>query len=611
MNGLERLIEIRKLSSQQGGNWIITDVFRLLRKDDLWISAYDKVSRSKGALTLGVDENSADGFSMKILKAIKEEVTSENYSFNPVREVHIPKANGKKRNLGVPSFYDKIVQEVIRMILEAIYEPIFIDESFGFRTNKGPHNALKHIENSFRWCTYVIEGDIKDAYPSINHEILIKLIERKIKDSRFINLIRRLLKAGILKDSGVVYSPIGTPQGSVVSPMLANIYFHELDKFVKEKSIVIMRCADNRRNPEYKNISAKISRRVNKLRSLTCKKSSDYKDVRNEVILLSKQRRNIPSQMTKGIKVHYVRYADDWVIGVEGSYELTRNLLDEVRVFLHKELNLALSTNKTKITCFHRGVIKFLGYDIFIPRCRPLSKVNGVTRRGNCEIRFEPQMDKILSALASRGYLKKLVNEYRPISKAGYTILEDHIIVLHFGSVWLGLYNYFSGVTNRSRLLYLQYLLQTSCAMTLGHRHRISSSRIFKKYGNELRVRAENTDSSLGMLEKNKSKIISFPVLDIGKLETRKWRIATNFKDPFTLKANTRSKSNLYKGCLICRSTQDIEMHHVKHVRKRGITYNGFLSQMGLINRKQIPVCRECHNKIHKGLYDDIALKNL
>lgn len=605
--GLKRLIEIGKLSKKKGPLWKHKDLFRILNKIDIWISAYDKVRSSTGALTPGVNQETAEGFSIKKLEIIKNLVLQEKYEFSSVKEIHIPKSNGKKRPLGIPVFSDKVVQEVIRLILDAIYEPNFHENSFGFRTNRGPHDALSYIEENFRWCSYVIEGDIKEAYPSISHSILIRILQESISDERFINLIRKLLKTGVLRNKQIIKSYFGTPQGSVVSPILANVYFNKLDNEVNKISEEVFLPKSNRRNSIYKNLSYKISRKFDELHTLQDKHSLTYRTLIKDIKKLQEERRSVPSLINKGVRVRYVRFADDWVIGIEGPKKIASEVLDRVQSFLKTELALTLSPNKTKITCLHRGTVSFLGYNIFLPRNRPITKVKGITRRGNSMLRFEPQMDKILPRLCNRGFITHLKQGYRPVSKKDITHLEDHVIVGYFSSVWLGIYNYYSGSTNRSRLLYLQLLLLRSCAMTLGHRHRISSKKAFTKHGNNLLVTVTRMENDIPITSVN----VSFPLLRIGKIESKKWNTNTSFRDPLSIKINKVSRSNLLKNCALCASKLDIEMHHVKHVRKRGSKYIGFHKQMSLINRKQIPVCRECHNLIHEGYYDGISLKKV
>ena len=231
MRELTRLRAINRLS-QKDKKWIHRDIFRILNKDEIWIAAYENLKGNKGALTPGTSSETMDGMSLDRLKRLKENVTKQKHTFKPVKLIFIP-SGVKLRPLGLPTANDKIVQEVMRMILEAIYEPVFSNTSFGFRAGMGCHDALNHVENKFRWVDYIIEGDIQQAYPTINHEILVKILKKRIDDPRFINLIWKSLKCGVSDKESLSFSKLGVPQGSIVSPILANIYYHELDEFVE------------------------------------------------------------------------------------------------------------------------------------------------------------------------------------------------------------------------------------------------------------------------------------------------------------------------------------------------------------------------------------------
>jgi group II intron reverse transcriptase/maturase len=260
MSKLERLIAIRKLS-EKNSEWKHKDIFRILRSDDIWIAAYEKLKGNKGALTPGSTSETMDGMSLQRLKRLKDKVLSEEYKFQAVKLILIPRPDGRKRPLGLPTANDKIVQEVMRIILEAIYEPVFSNFSFGFRTGLGCHDALNHVEKRFRWVNHVIEGDIQEAYPTIDHQILVNLMKKRIGDPRFIRLVWKLLGCGVLSEERTTWSKTGVPQGSIVSPILANIYYHELDEFVQKlKERLETPEADRKylKSPGYKSLEHKI-----------------------------------------------------------------------------------------------------------------------------------------------------------------------------------------------------------------------------------------------------------------------------------------------------------------------------------------------------------------
>lgn len=609
MKKLDRLIAISKLS-KNNKKWKHKDIFRCLNKDELWMIAYENIKSNKGALTKGSNNETLDGISIERLKRLKNNVYSEQYKFKEVKLTYIPRPDGRKRPLGLPTASDKIVQEVMRIILETIYEPVFSNCSFGFRKGYGCHDALKHVERKFRWVDYVIEGDIQQAYPTINHNQLINILEKRIEDPRFIRLTRKLLKCGILNDQQIIRSKTGVPQGSIVSPILANIYYHELDEFVeklKKHYETPKNEINNRKSKEYK----KLEHKINKIRKQMqdCERhSQEYNDLKKQLKLCVKIRLETPSLQDKKIRIEYIRYADDWMVGVSADKNLAIKIKDKIGKFLKDELLQELHPTKTKITDIRAGNAEFLGYEIFLPRYRPMAvyKGNGARtiRRGQRELRFDVPVAKVTNRYAEKGYLKKLKTKVRPISKANYAVLEDHVIVSHYRSVWQGIEQYYSGCTNLGRLQYIHYLLHMSCAMTLGHRHRLSVSKVFKKYKKELRVKVPAQDKE--------EKYITFPIRTNWSKENRKWSRGIKLPFPSDHYKNTVSRSSIGLPCAICSSEkQPIEMHHVRHVRKNGYRYKGFHQQMALLNRKQIPLCKSCHHRVHAGLYDGPSLESL
>jgi len=593
-----RRLEVVSELSKKNTNWIHKDLFRLLHNDDIWILAYQNTKDNKGVLTPGWDGLTYDGISMEAIQNLKNKVITEQYQFQPVKQVLIPKSNGQLRPLGIPSANDKIVQEVIRIILDAIYEPIFDEHSYGFRPNRGTHHALKHVEKVFRWVDWIIEGDIQSAYPSINHQILGEIMEKRIGDPRFMRLIQKSLKCGIIDGKLLSYSTMGIPQGSIVSPILANIYYHEMDLWVREKVTQLNHPGSKLRSSEYKKLEHSISKISKELKELP-KNSKEYKEMVKLLKSKRELRNSVPSLKDKSIEIHYVRYADDWMLGIKGKRELALKLKEEMSEFLKTSLKQDLHPEKTKITNIREGKATFLGYEIYLPLKKNvtvcLNKGTRTLRRTNPMLRFDIPVDNVLKGMIERGYIMRTEYGIRPISKQSYTSLDDETIVAHFRSVWVGISNYYAGCTNLGRLQYIHYLLKLSCAMTLGHKHQMSVSKIFAKYTRELRVE---------LYQQNSTKTITFPNRTSWSLKDRKWLINSTFRDPFKIFANRISRSKLGCSCEICGATENIEMHHIKHVRKGGNRNSGFKGENALFKRKQVPVCRLCHIKIHKGEYD-------
>ena len=255
------------------------------------------------------------------------------------------------------------------MVLEAVYEPVFLDCSHGFRPDRGCHTALNYIKFNLNGTRWFIEGDIKGCFDSINHEVLIGCIQKKIKDARLIKLIYKFLKAGYVEDFKYNCTYSGCPQGGIISPILSNIYLHELDKFVHELGEKYQKPCERRITPEYSRLSGKMSRvkkKANKTENEAERTAliKEYKKLRSQLL-----KTPCKSQTDKNIR--YVRYADDFIIGVKGSREDCEEIKKKLADFISGTLKMELSSEKTLIT--HSGeYARFLGYDIRVRRscCR-------------------------------------------------------------------------------------------------------------------------------------------------------------------------------------------------------------------------------------------------
>ena len=575
MTKFKRLIAIRKLSTKDP-RWIHKDVFRVLRKNELWQMAYENLKGNKGCFfeTLGSEPGTMNQMSLQQLGKLREQVCTEQYKFKPVKLTHKPSCSfgtrvktrpderlelrlptahlvqvfPKETQNALPSFgrergsprapmsinNDMIVEEVIRIILETIYEPVFYPTSFGFGARMGCHDALAHVEKTFRWVDWVIvstsdsskhlEGSNSLVYSTIDHKVLVRILEKRIDDTRFINLIRKLLKSG-----ATIKVVVSNKQESVVSPILANIYYHELDEYVQELAQKYTTPQTRLKNVAYKRLQYAIAKTSKKMWTLE-HQSHEYQTLKKQLKTLRNKLLETPGRREKVIRVEYVRYAEDWMVGIAGNGQLASLIKEELRTFmattllqtLHSDPKAPLNNQligtwgKTKLTDLRQGNVHFLGYDIFLPRNQSISqyKRKGVTtiRKRQPQLKFDVPVKKLTQRYIDRGYLKRLATNVRPISKASYTTLEDHVIVNHFGSLWLGIQNYYSGCTNLGRLQYIHYLLHMSCAMTLAHRHRVSSAKIFRKYGKHLQVPIPNT-----------KKTTKFPYRTTWRLNDRRW----------------------------------------------------------------------------------------
>jgi len=337
-------------------HWPLERVYRLLFNRELYLLAYGRIYSNKGAMTPGVTGETADGMSMEKIERIIDALRHERYRFSPVRRVWIPKKNGKLRPLGMPTWSDKLVGEVVRLLLEAYYEPQFSDRSHGFRPGRGCHTALRDVAETWTGTTWFVEGDISDCFGSLDHDVMVGILAESIHDNRFLRLVRNMLQAGYLEDWIWGATLSGAPQGGVVSPVLSNVYLHRLDFFV-ERILIPQYTRGERRvsNPAYKRVTSAIER---------ARKRGDRVKVRE----LRKRQRSLPSldpQDPGYRRLRYVRYADDHLLGFTGPKAEAEKIKARLARFLREDLKLELNQEKTKLVNTLKGeAFGFLGFDL-------------------------------------------------------------------------------------------------------------------------------------------------------------------------------------------------------------------------------------------------------
>lgn len=606
---VERIERIRELNSKNP-KWINKDLYRLLYKRDLYIIAYETLKSGEGNMTAGSDGETIDGFSANRINSLINSIKDESFSFNPARRVDIPKANGKTRPLGIASPTEKVVQQVILFILEAIYEPTFSERSHGFRAGRGCHTALQEFRNNWSGVNWVVEGDIKGFFDNISHNILIDILKERIDDERFINLIRKALNAGYLQFGQFINSIVGTPQGSVVSPILANVYLDTFDKWVEKEVIEKLNKGKIKKvHPERRKLQRRNLRIKEKISEID--NEQEIKNLQEEMKENLKKLKSIPNILDDDsyVRVKYIRYADDWIIGVNGSRKIATEVRQRCADYLSKNLELELSFEKTHIRHAKTEYANFLGTFIKVGNDGEGKKATLTSKKGH---RFKktvtgwlPNMvaptSSIVKRLAGRGICHP---DGKPKSKAGWSNLDDIQIVELYSSIWRGYLNYYSFVDNRTNLRRIQYILQYGCAKTLADKHRSSVRKIFKKHGFHLKMEIKNDKSEV-------VRVTTFPhqktlVRQPNNFLVTDKNVNGGGKAAFFHRMRTRSK--LDAPCCICDAKENIEMHHVRSIRKIGDEVKGFTKIMRAINRKQIPVCKECHVKIHNGKYDGISL---
>ncbi|MBS3902283.1 MAG: group II intron reverse transcriptase/maturase [Dethiobacter sp.] len=591
----EILERIRK-SSTDHKDGVFTRLYRYLLREDVYYTAYKNLYANKGAATKGTDSDTADGFGTEYIAKIIQDLANMNYEPKPVRRTHIPKRNGKMRPLGIPSFRDKIVQDVIRMYLEAIFEPIFSDRSHGFRPNRSCHTAIQQITKGFNGIRWFIEGDIKGCFDNIDHSVLLSLLSEKIKDSRFVNLIGKFLKAGYLEDWKYNATYSGTPQGGIISPILANIYLHELDKKMDELKKGFDALPQRTCTKEYADKQWEIEKVRRQLKA--AQSAEEIQRLVADKKRLHKELVKIPWKDATDKKLVYVRYADDFLIGVNGTKEECQQVKTLLKEFLANRLKLELSDEKTKIT-HSAEYARFLGYDVNVRRTGELKRrSDGIVQRtlnGTVEL-LVPLGEKIERFVIDKK-IAKVGRDGKLQSQHCNPVLHntDLEIVDHYNSQTRGICNYYHMASNFSKLKYFVYLMEYSCLKTLARKHQMNMSQIIQKFrfgktwgipyvtksGQKQMVIVRFTDLKRGW--KYADDVDAIPQRHYGFNELEK-----------RLKANK---------CELCGGeSPPFEIHHInklKNLKGKAMWEKVMISR----KRKTLVVCQKCHYEIHGRSY--------
>jgi len=563
--------------------------------------AYERLKSKPGNMTPGTDGQTLDGYSVEDIQKMIGLLRTEQYRPTPVRRVYIPKkVKGKRRPLGVPSPRDKLVQECIRLILEAIYEPNFHDNSHGFRPGRSCHTALESLRRNWVGTKWVIEADITQCFERINHHRLLDILQEKIQDDRFVNLIRKFLNAGYLENWQYHRTYSGTPQGSVVSPILTNIYLDKLDWKLEAICQQYTKGEHRKQNGVYYG----LRKRRKRLLVLGEAEPTLRKTLKNEIRDLNQRILQTPHgdyNDPSYTRVKFLRYADDVAIGVIGPKSLAERVREEMAAFLEESLMLELNKDKTLITHLATEQAHFLGYKF--KTASPRLRRQNLQRRKSPHnvvqtIKTTSGNIKLLVPLRELSMkLKKYMANGQPASVYGLTNQPVDHIIGHYNGVIRGWYNFYQLAENVSSLNYARYVLQYSLAKTLAHKERSSVSKVFRKYGKDIVFKKPNGrkihffNQPLKQVKKAKE-----PVVNVDIIPT--W-------------GPRRTRTRLLDNCAICDSPEQVVMHHVRHIRKRGQKVQGFTLYLAAINRKQIPVCRKCHQEIHNGKYDGASLSSI
>ncbi|HBF6234747.1 RNA-directed DNA polymerase [Clostridioides difficile] len=582
-------------NSKKNHDEVFTRLYRYLLRPDIYYVAYQHLYSNKGAGTKGVTDDTADGFSEIYIENIIEALINEMYQPKPVRRTYIKKSNGKMRPLGLPVFTDKLIQEAIRMILEAIYEPIFSDYSHGFRPARSCHTALAQIKKEFTGARWFIEGDIKGCFDNINHAVLVEIINQKIKDARFLKLIRSFLKAGYMEDWKYHETYSGCPQGGIISPILANIYLNELDRHVMKIKKEFDVATKARYTPEYTKLVGLRQRLHNKIKNSN---GIEREKLIEEYKTATAQMLKLPAKQCDDKKIKYVRYADDFLIAVNGNRQDCEKIKQELTEFINTTLKMELSQEKTLITHSNTPA-RFLGYDVRVRRDQQIKpKGKFKTRSMNNKVELSiPFKDKIEKFLFSNGIVKQRSDngKLEPIHRPQLLNRTDLEIVTIYNAELRGICNYYGLASNFNKLIYFNYLMEYSCLKTLAGKHRSKVSKIRAMYKDGTGKWAIPYETKTGI---KKMYFANYADCKGKKFTDIVPQTAKNYShDVTTLESRLKAKI-----CEVCGCTENdrYEIHHVNKVKNlKG--KSEWEKIMIAKRRKTIVVCHKCHMAIHHG----------
>jgi group II intron reverse transcriptase/maturase len=561
----------------------------------LFLTAYAKLYANAGALTAGADpHDTVDAMSLQRIDAIIAALDAGNYQWKPSRRVYVPKPNGKLRPISVASWSDKLVQEVLRMVLSAYYEPQFSDHSHGFRPGRGCHTALQHIRTVWKGTKWFIEGDIRACFDELDRKRLMEILTRRIKDERLMKLLRGMLEAGYLDDWDYRTTCSGVPQGGVLSPLLANIFLNELDAYVEEHLIPeYTRGKARRLNPTYGQVRSA---------QLAAKQAGDFQLHRE----LRRQQQRLPSKDTydEGYRrLRYVRYADDTLFGFTGPRREAEEIKRKVGAFL-KTLGLTLSEEKTLITHATEGRARFLGYDI--------SMAHGDTKQwhGRRSINGWPIL-RVPNEVA-RAWQYRYTRRGWPCHRRALLDRSDYDIVMTYAVEFQGLVNYYALAVDVAKKLYpVKWYFMESLAKTLAFKHKQKATWAYRRY-------KRKTANGLTAMVVEVSRQDKPPL--VAKFGAQPIRfdpraVISDQKTTLWLGRSELVQRLLADHCELCGSTHHIEVHHLHKLKDIAERYRGrpdppdWVVRHLQLRRKTLVVCADCHRRIHAGAYDGRKLK--
>jgi group II intron reverse transcriptase/maturase len=590
MRTAETVLNIIRNRGQQGRP--LERLYRHLYNRDLYLRAYGKLYRNQGAMTPGSTPETVDGMSLEKIDTIIEVLRQERYRWTPVRREYIPKKNKKLRALGLPAWSDKLLQEVIRSLLEAYYEPKFSQHSHGFRPGRGCHTALREIQ---QWggTKWFIEGDIRACFDTIDFTVLVGILSEQIHDNRFLRLIENFLKAGYMEDWKYVNSYSGVPQGGVLSPCLSNLVLDKLDKFVEQTLKPAYTKGQRRKTyPPY----VTLTRKAWKARQL-----GDWEAAQR----FSRQAQTLPSRDPNDPnfrRLKYCRYADDFILGFTGTRAEAQEIKQQLTTFLRDKLKLELSIEKTLITHARNDRAHFLGYEIHALHADDKHDHRGQRCiNGSIGLRVPKRIIYDHSI--------KYMRRGKPYHMMQRTNDSVYSIIAQYQTEYRGVVQYYRLAYNLHQLGCLKWVMQQSLVRTLSKKLKISKAQVYRRY----KTTHQNEYGTYKVLEATLKREAGQPPLTarFGGIPLRynKWVSINDAPTaPIWSGRSELVERLLAQECELCGDTNTIEVHHIRKLadlKQYGRTNpSQWVKQMATRRRKTLVVCRPCHHNIQYGRYD-------
>ncbi|GAA3835981.1 reverse transcriptase domain-containing protein [Streptomyces coacervatus] len=586
MQNAQTVLDILRKRGREG--LPLDRLYRQLFNPQLFLLAYGRIYSNHGSMTPGATEETVDGMSLGKIEQIIDALRHERYIFSPARRTFIPKKNGTLRPLGLPSWSDKLVAEVVRMLLDAYYDVQFSDHSHGFRPGRGCHTALREVAETWKGTHWFIEGDIADCFGSLDFTVMLTALGENIHDGRFLALIHKMLTAGYLQDWEWHATLSGAPQGGIASPVLSNIYLHRLDEFVETVLVPeYTRGKSRAANPAYRKLDSPIAQ---------AKQSGDHLTLRK----LRQRRRRIPygNPQDPGYRrLRYVRYCDDFLLGFSGPITEAEEIKKRIRQFLKGELKLELSEAKTLITHARKGA-RFLGYHIVAQHAN--DQITRQNRAVNGVIGLRVPVDVLTTKCAQ--YMER----GKPASQTRLLHRSDYNIMARFGAEYRGMVQYYLLASNVHWLNRLHWVMQTSLLKTLAHKHNSKVIKMSRKY----KVKIETPEGLRTCLQacvergpRRNPLVATFGGIPLKRQRTAK--IIDRRPVRSTPTGSELIRRLRHGECELCGSADKIQVHHVRKLAdlqcSEGPQQPAWAVFMAKKRRKTLVVCAPCHDAIHAG----------